>query len=170
MNHDTTKRSDWPAGVWEGRAQTTEDADGNVVRAAKHMLTDEGGNLEEFQEITGAELACADPGEASGDTASYHEDWSTISRSIKAARGWCCELCGFSSHGSAALHAHHIDHDKADNSPANLQVLCLACHKAKHGGGSGMGEGVSKAELQEMDEYHRSPQSRARLRDEPMID
>lgn len=38
-----------------------------------------------------------------------------------------CEICGASSN----LHAHHINGNIADNTPQNIQTLCIHCH-AKH--------------------------------------
>lgn len=100
----------------------------------------------------------------------YSADWAEVSRRTKELRGWRCELCGFTAYHSAVIHTHHVDRDKPDNHPANLQVLCLACHQSKHGGGGGMGSGVPRAEREAMEAYRRSPAARVRLRDEPMKD
>lgn len=40
----------------------------------------------------------------------------------------CCEACGYTK----ALHAHHIDQDKANNEPENIQTLCKHCHNFWH--------------------------------------
>jgi hypothetical protein len=39
-----------------------------------------------------------------------------------------CEACG----GRQSRQAHHIDQDKANNDPANIQTLCKWCHDFHH--------------------------------------
>lgn len=39
-----------------------------------------------------------------------------------------CEACGY----TRALQAHHIDQDKANNEPENIQTLCKHCHDFWH--------------------------------------
>jgi hypothetical protein len=43
-------------------------------------------------------------------------------------RGRYCELCGATS----KLHAHHVDGNERNNSPDNIQTLCIHCHIAHH--------------------------------------
>ncbi len=39
-----------------------------------------------------------------------------------------CEFCG----SQKRLSAHHISRDRTDNSPANIQTLCVSCHARLH--------------------------------------
>jgi hypothetical protein len=39
-----------------------------------------------------------------------------------------CEACGGRKH----LHVHHVNEDWTDNSPLNLQTLCVFCHQFWH--------------------------------------
>lgn len=39
-----------------------------------------------------------------------------------------CEACG----STARLHAHHINEDWTDNTPSNIQTLCIFCHQFWH--------------------------------------
>jgi hypothetical protein len=73
--------------------------------------------------------------------AQYHPDWESISRQIREQAGWRCEgsprfpECR-AEHGSphpvtgsrVVLTVAHLDHDKANNDPANLRALCQRCH------------------------------------------
>lgn len=43
-------------------------------------------------------------------------------------RGPECECCGTTK----SLHAHHIDEDWTNNSPGNIQTLCVFCHQFWH--------------------------------------
>lgn len=43
-------------------------------------------------------------------------------------RGPCCEACG----GATMLAAHHIDGNVRNNSPENIQNLCVSCHATHH--------------------------------------
>ena len=158
-------RAKWNWNYWTERAKLDDD-NNEIPEVSRTALVDEGGTTEEFQEITGYEIT--EPEQEGRDEAisDYPENWAEIRDELKDARGWRCELCGFTAYRSAAIQAHHIDHDKNDNSHANLQVLCLTCHKSKHGGGNGMGEGVSPEEHAVMDIYHRSGVAKARLRGE----
>ena len=40
----------------------------------------------------------------------------------------CCEACSY----TRALQAHHIDQDKTNNDPENIQTLCKHCHNFWH--------------------------------------
>ena len=63
----------------------------------------------------------------------YTPDWPMIARSTKDDRGWRCEMCRFRKLFDSLIQVHHIDGDKSDNKPSNLQVLCAKCHGEKHG-------------------------------------
>jgi hypothetical protein len=66
----------------------------------------------------------------------YPANFPEISRQIRQSRGWKCEIpncpADFSqsqrAHLRRYLHVHHRNGLKYDNSPDNLQCLCLKCH------------------------------------------
>ena len=61
-------------------------------------------------------------------TTRYHlEHYSPRARYLKD----CCEYCGFTPEVIQQLHLDHIDGDRANNEPSNLQTLCANCHARK---------------------------------------
>ncbi len=42
-----------------------------------------------------------------------------------------CELCGYAA-VPEVLEVHHLDRDRGNNHPGNLQVLCPTCHAVQH--------------------------------------
>ena len=71
----------------------------------------------------------------------YHPDWRNISRQIREQAGWHCEgtpqypdcrAVNGQPHpdtkGRVILTVAHMDHDTANNDPANLRALCQRCH------------------------------------------
>ena len=42
-----------------------------------------------------------------------------------------CEFCGFVAIHSVQLDVDHMDGDRTNNSPSNLQTLCANCHRLK---------------------------------------
>jgi hypothetical protein len=65
----------------------------------------------------------------------YTADFVDIGITIKEARQYRCDGCGFdcSTKGLRKfLHAHHVDGDKANNDFSNIKVLCLECHADEH--------------------------------------
>ena len=59
----------------------------------------------------------------------YTSDFASVSLAVRGSRNWVCECCGgdFSFHRSV-LHTHHLDGNRGNNRPTNLQALCIACH------------------------------------------
>ncbi len=56
-----------------------------------------------------------------------------MKKRLIAKRGGACESCGVEGSGpTGRLEVHHKDFAKTDHSEANLEVLCCACHKARH--------------------------------------
>ena len=60
----------------------------------------------------------------------YSEDWGLISEKTKKERGYKCESCRLELNGTNKrfLHVHHIDGQKNNNLPTNLEILCTGCH------------------------------------------
>ena len=61
----------------------------------------------------------------------YSKNFSKISKQIRENRGYMCENCYINLYkieNRKFAHVHHIDGDKSNNNPANLQVLCIECH------------------------------------------
>lgn len=42
-----------------------------------------------------------------------------------------CEHCGFTPENKGLLDVDHIDGDRSNNDPSNLQTLCKPCHQIK---------------------------------------
>ncbi|WP_216319732.1 HNH endonuclease signature motif containing protein [Deinococcus aestuarii] len=42
-----------------------------------------------------------------------------------------CELCGYDA-VPEVLEVHHVDRDRSNNHPSNLQLLCPTCHTVQH--------------------------------------
>lgn len=40
-----------------------------------------------------------------------------------------CEICGFCPNDDCQLDIHHLDEDKTNNEPSNLQTVCANCHR-----------------------------------------
>lgn len=64
----------------------------------------------------------------------YRHDWDEISKRIKKQKNYTCEDCGVYAPlwSGIILHTHHKDHNKWNNSPENLAVLCDDCHSEYH--------------------------------------
>src|SRR6266511_716487 len=45
-----------------------------------------------------------------------------------------CERCGFEPSHLCQLEVHHVDRDRTNNTPANLETLCANCHTLLHRG------------------------------------
>jgi hypothetical protein len=67
----------------------------------------------------------------------YSKEWAQISYASRRKANWICSCCKVNcSQNHGLLHVHHKDGNRGNNKPSNLEVLCLACHKACpfHGG------------------------------------
>lgn len=60
----------------------------------------------------------------------YSNNWQEITLEYRKSKNFTCECCGvnLTSEG-ALLHTHHINRNKQDNAPENLQALCIDCHR-----------------------------------------
>jgi hypothetical protein len=47
---------------------------------------------------------------------------------FKKYLGTSCDVCG----AGTRLQIHHIDNDPSNNSPENIQTLCISCHASHH--------------------------------------
>jgi len=65
----------------------------------------------------------------------YPDDWPVIAERLKRDRGHRCERCGLVVGVGFRhfLHGHHKSGEKNNNSPENLEVLCLGCHANEPG-------------------------------------
>ena len=73
----------------------------------------------------------------------YPTDWKEISKAVKDAAGWKCQICGkqcrrpgekFDTHKNT-LTVAHLNHTPEDVRTENLMAMCAPCHlkyDAKH--------------------------------------
>jgi hypothetical protein len=57
--------------------------------------------------------------------------YKCIYQSRLATKLGYCEKCGTVPEKKKDLHLDHIDGDRSNNKPSNLQTLCVNCHKDK---------------------------------------
>jgi hypothetical protein len=57
------------------------------------------------------------------------EEWNNLRSEILLRDGLICTECG---NVERTLGIHHIDYDKTNNDPDNLETLCWPCHRARH--------------------------------------
>ena len=70
------------------------------------------------------------PRKVSAQDDRYPDEWSEISRKIRAESGWKCSECGVDVHDHQyLLHVHHKNGNKGDVSRRNLVCLCAVCHR-----------------------------------------
>lgn len=63
----------------------------------------------------------------------YPKDWNKISMEYRTMKKWRCEKCGKDMiNNTEPLDVHHIDGNKQNVSPSNLQALCRSCHIEEH--------------------------------------
>lgn len=83
--------------------------------------------------IAGRGLSFAAPARRDGFYQS--SPWQRLARTVKEARGFRCEECGADkSADPRGLIADHVCERKdggSDLDPANIRLLCAACHNAK---------------------------------------
>jgi len=68
------------------------------------------------------------------------KDWKNYNKSISIKphiikqRGHKCEGCGLSEWREVVIpiELHHVDGDRTNNDPSNLQLLCCNCHALTH--------------------------------------
>jgi hypothetical protein len=92
-------------------------------------------NIEEFFETYGKRLSkMPKHNEHNAPVNKYSENFDDISYNFRASKNWKCEKCGrdFSERRNL-LHTHHLNGNKADNSPGNLRALCNDCHSREPG-------------------------------------
>jgi 5-methylcytosine-specific restriction endonuclease McrA len=55
----------------------------------------------------------------------------TKDKPYRLQKGSICEICGFIPVHSCQLDVDHMDGDKSNDNPSNLQTLCANCHRLK---------------------------------------
>ena len=65
-----------------------------------------------------------------GRSSGYTSNWPTLSAKTRERAGWQCSKCKVHLQAHPALlHVHHVNGVKSDNTPSNLAVLCVLCHR-----------------------------------------
>lgn len=100
-------------------------------------LTPAGGNYDNMnKQLSRLNLACEHWTGQGWSNSKRLKDWKSYSRSSKlkphliSLRGHKCEDCGleFWKKVLIPLELHHIDGNRNNNEPTNLQLLCCNCH------------------------------------------
>lgn len=66
----------------------------------------------------------------------YTSDWDDVKYEQRKSKHWTCEICREDLSDrwlNRFLHVHHIDRNKQNNKPDNLQLLCVQCHASRPG-------------------------------------
>lgn len=50
---------------------------------------------------------------------------------MQRLKGGCCEVCGFVPVNKCQLDVDHVDGNRGNNHPSNLQTICANCHRLK---------------------------------------
>lgn len=58
------------------------------------------------------------------------KDQRALKLRLLAARGECCERCGYDK--KEILNVHHKDRDRKNNDLENLELICPNCHSEEH--------------------------------------
>lgn len=61
----------------------------------------------------------------------YPDNWHSISQDYRRKMHYTCERCGITLSAGVVsyyLDVHHLDGNKQNNDPSNLQCLCVDCH------------------------------------------
>jgi 5-methylcytosine-specific restriction endonuclease McrA len=61
----------------------------------------------------------------------YRSSCETCRRRARKAKKGYCERCLTVPTSTSLLDIDHIDADRSNNDPSNLQTLCKPCHKVK---------------------------------------
>lgn len=65
------------------------------------------------------------------DIFGYEKNWQKISKDFRESKKYVCEKCGIkplNNLDKRFWHTHHKNGDKTNNSPSNLECLCMLCH------------------------------------------
>ncbi|MDA8002555.1 MAG: HNH endonuclease [Alphaproteobacteria bacterium] len=67
------------------------------------------------------------------DPSGYPENWDEISKEFRKKRNYTCADCGVCCEKDPGLtDAHHVNGDKSNCAPENLQCLCKYHHHKRH--------------------------------------
>jgi len=102
----------------------------NYKNYSRHFYVFDEFNISEFF-ATYSSFFASLPSRFSGEEdAAYTDDWQMISAKYRAGKNYTCEYCGVDlSKKKQLLHTHHKSGVKTNNKIANLQALCIDCHR-----------------------------------------
>ena len=82
----------------------------------------------------------------------YTRDWNHVSKAYRFKNDFTCETCGVNLSSRKAeffCEVHHKDKNKTNNSPENLECLCVKCHAEQHI--QNYSSGKNKAKLEQFE-------------------
>lgn len=95
----------------------------------------------------------------------YPRNWARISRETRSKAVWICSCCGLDcSKQTSLLHVHHRDGNQGNIKPSNLEVLCIACHKARPFHGNLSYSSQNKMRLQNLRISQKKPKNCAKCK------